>query len=269
MIRALLIPVWAWLAAFVLAPIILLVVIALATSAEGVPPYTLGLRADALRALADPTYLQAFRGSLVMGAVTSLLCLLAGYPMALAIARSPRRDLLMLAVMLPFWTGLLLRLTAWIFILRDEGLLNGLLLASGLIQTPLPLLYSDGAMYVGLVYCYLPFMILPLQARLSAANLALEDAAADLGASPWMVFCCVTLPHSLPGIWAGLALVFVPVAGEYVVPALLGDPGAQTAGRAIWDVFFQERDWPQAAALAVALLTVLLVPSWWARRGGA
>ncbi len=263
MFRALvLLPVWAWLLAFLAAPACILAVIALASPAEGVPPYTPGLGGTALAALEDPYYLDAFLASLRVGAISAVLCLLPGYPMALAIARAEprRRSLLLLLVMLPFWTGLLLRLTAWIFLLRDEGLVNAALLRLGLIDAPLPLLHSDFAMYVGMVYCYLPFLILPLEARLAAADPALEQAAADLGAPPWRVFTAVTLPLSLPGVIAGLALVFVPVTGEYVIPELLGSPSSLTLGRVIWDEFFQNRDWPQAAALSLALLAALLLP---------
>ena len=265
--RALLLwPAGLWLAGFIAVPALILVAIALAAPGEGVPPYTLGLHAEALWALGDSFYLAAFLGSVRMGILTALGCLLIGYPMALAIARSPRRDGLLLLVMLPFCTGLLLRLTAWIAILRDGGVVNSVLLALGLIDRPLLLLHTDGAMLLGMIYCYLPFMILPLQARLVAADLRLEEAAADLGANRWRTFLKVTLPLSLPGVWAGLALVFVPVAGEYVIPELLGDAAALTVGRVIWDVFFQQGDWPQAAALALALLCALLLPGLWVRR---
>jgi putrescine transport system permease protein len=202
-----------------------------------------------------------------MAAAAAGLCLLLGYPMALAISRSPHRRGLLLAVMLPFWSGVLLRLVAWIGLLRDEGLVNALLLRLGLIGEPLKLLHSDGAMLLGLVSCYLPFLILPLEARLVAADRRLEDAAADLGAGPWRRFRRVTLPLSLPGVRAGLALVFVPVCGEYVIPELLGAPSSLTMGRVIWDEFFQAGDWPQAAALAVALLVLLLAPALLLRRG--
>jgi putrescine transport system permease protein len=190
------------------------------------------------------------------------LCLLIGYPMALAIARASEqwRSLLLLLVMIPFWTGFLLRIVAWIGLLGDQGWINAVLLGVGVIQAPLHMLYTRFAMYVGMVYCYLPFMVLPLYARLSKQDPALEEAAADLGSTPLVVFLTVTLPLSLPGIAAGLALVFMPTVGEYVIPELLGGPAAQTVGRALWNEFFANHDWPMAAALANALLIGLLLP---------
>eukprot|EP01035_Chromulina_nebulosa_P000154 gene154-232_t len=233
---------------------------ALATPVEGVPPFRLGLSPVAFGlALGDAVYRDALFGSLRIAGLTAGLCLLAGYPMALAIARSRHRALLLALVVLPFWSGYLLRVLAWIGILRDEGWLNGALLGLGIVAEPLPMLHSDGAMLVGLVYTYLPFLILPLEARLAAADPALEAAAADLGATPWRCFLRITLPLSLPGVWAGLLLVFVPVAGEVVIPSLLGAPESQTLGRAIWEAFFAERDWPQAAALAMLLLALAAI----------
>ena len=208
----------------------------------------------------DLFYADAALKSLAVAATASLFCLLLGYPMALAIARAAPQwqSLLLLGVMLPFWTGFLLRITAWIGLLRDGGWLDAAL--GGLGLPPLRLLYTDAAMYIGVTYAYLPFMILPLYSRLSKRDPALEDAAADLGASPWTVFRTVTLPLSLPGVAAGLALVFIPAVGEYVIPELLGGPSAQTLGRALWNEFFANRDWPTAAALATALLLALAVP---------
>jgi putrescine transport system permease protein len=260
-------PVWAWLGGFVALPALLIAVIALAVSADSVPPFRIGLSFTALEAVfTDPYYLEGFLFSLKVAGLSALFSLLAGYPMALAIARSPPRSrrLLLLLVILPFWTGFLLRMTAWIGILRDDGLLNALLHAVGL--PPLTLLHTDTAMLIGMVYVYLPFMILPIEARLSAADRTLEQAAADLGASPPRVFLTVTLPLSLPGVWAGLALVFVPVAGEYVIPDLLGGPGSLTIGRVIYEEFFQNNDWPQAAALALVLLIGLALPASLVRR---
>ena len=266
--RALLLLPSAWLLLFVAAPAAMLAVIALAVPREGVPPYTLALDLTATAGLLDPFYLHALAGSLAMAVAAALGCLAIGYPMALALARTDpaRRATLRILVMLPFWSGMLLRLTAWIGILRDEGWLNAALLATGLISAPLPMLHTDGAMLLGLVYCYLPFLILPIAARLEAADPALEQAAANLGARPWQVFRRITWPLSRPGIIAGLALVFVPVCGEYVIPELLGAPSSLTTGRVIWDVFFHDSDWPQAAALALALLTLLLAPTLLLRR---
>jgi putrescine transport system permease protein len=165
---------------------------------------------------------------------------------------------LLLLVMLPFWTGFLLRISAWIGLLREGGWLDTALNLFGLPQAHL--LYTPAAMLIGVTYAYLPFMVLPLYARLSKRDPLLEDAAADLGASPAVTFLRVTLPLSMPGVLAGLALVFIPATGEYVIPELLGGPGAQTLGRALWNEFFSDRDWPLAAALATAMLAALLVP---------
>lgn len=265
MMRALLIlPSAAWLLLFVAAPAAMLLGIALSVPADTLPPFRPGFSLDALTtALTDPLYRQAAWGSLRLATFSTLLCLAAGYPMALGLARAApaRRNLLLAALMLPFWTSFLLRILAWIGILRDEGVINTLLLRLGLIRAPLHLLYTDGASLVGIVYCYLPFLVLPLLARLLAADPALEDAAADLGATPMRVFWHVTLPQSLPGVLAGCALVFVPVAGEYVIPALLGAPDTLTLGRAIWDGFFEEQDWPLASALSLVLLAVLMAPA--------
>jgi putrescine transport system permease protein len=263
--RALLLgPTWAWLLAFVAVPAVLLGVIALATAADGVPPYTVGADFGSLAtALTDPYYRDACVASLRNAAICSALCLLIGYPMALAIARSApaRRPLLLLLVMLPFWTGFLLRIAAWIGLLRDDGWLNLLFVSLGLVDQKLRMLHTDGAMIVGIVYAYLPFMVLPLEARLARADPALEAAAADLGAPPWRVFLRITWPLSLPGVAAGLVLVFVPVMGEYVIPELLGGPGSQTMGRVIWSELFDNHDWPMASALSVVLTLVLLVPA--------
>ena len=251
---------WAWLAALLAVPLAIVLVIALAEQNDGVPPFALGVNWDSMVALVqDPLYLAALGLSLKVAAVSTAICLVAGYPMALAIARAGARwrDLLLLAVMLPFWTGFLMRVNAWIGLLKDDGLVNAVLSLAGF--SPVRLLYTDAAMYLGIVYTYLPFMVLPLYARLVRLDPALREAAADLGASPWRVFLRVTLPLSLPGVWAGCALVFVPAVGEYVIPELLGGPRAQLIGRALWEAFFQERDWPMAAALAVGLLGVLAV----------
>ena len=267
-------PVWAWLLAFIALPALIMVALSFSEAAASVPPYDplltwngwmpeLHLLGDNYATLVqDGYYLDAALQSLLVASVSSVLCLLIGYPMALAIARAPERwrSLLLLLVMLPFWTGFLLRIVAWIGLLADDGWINDALLDLGVISAPLHMLYTRFAMYVGIVYCYLPFMVLPLYARLSKLDPALEEAASDLGAGPVRVFCSVTLPLSLPGIAAGLALVFMPAVGEYVIPELLGGPAAQTVGRALWNEFFENHDWPMAAALANALLIGLLLP---------
>jgi putrescine transport system permease protein len=239
---------WVWLLAFVVAPIFVLAVVAFSVPADGIPPFRAGFSFEGLSALTDPVFVQGLLGSFRISATTSALCLVIGYPMALGIVRSTQPQRWLGLLMVPFWSGFLLRLTAWNLILRDTGWLH-----------------TELAMQIGLVSCYLPFLILPLQARMSQADPLMALAAADLGASPLGVLRHVTLPHSLPGVWAGLALVFVPVMGEYVIPELLGDPGAQTFGRMIWDAFFSERDWPLAASLSLALLVLLVPPALLAR----
>ncbi len=263
---------WVWLVLSVMAPILIVVAIALAKPADGIPPYLLGFSPDNLAlVLTDPLYRDALLLSLWVAGISTAACLLIGYPMALAIARSHEtwRDTLLLAVMLPFWTGFLMRINAWIGLLADDGWVNGALAWVGV--GPLTLLYSNTAMYVGITYTYLPFMVLPLYAQLSRLDPTLLEAAADLGAPPWRVFLRVTLPLSMPGIAAGCALVFIPTVGEYIIPELLGGPGAALIGRVLWGEFFSNRDWPTAAAVAVCLLVVLLVIpaviSWLVARG--
>ena len=267
-------PLWAWLLLFIALPALIVLALSFSEAAASVPPYEpllswngwwpqLHLLGDNYVTLVqDGYYLDAALQSLLVASVSSVLCLLIGYPMALAIARAPERwrSLLLLLVMLPFWTGFLLRIVAWIGLLADDGWINTALLEIGVIGAPLHMLYTRFAMYVGIVYCYLPFMVLPLYSRLSKLDPALEEAAADLGAGPLRVFASVTLPLSLPGIAAGFALVFMPAVGEYVIPELLGGPAAQTVGRALWNEFFENHDWPMAAALANALLLGLLLP---------
>ncbi len=263
---------WAWLGFFLVAPAAIVLKISLAVPADAVPPYTALLHWDAgvlphlaitvdsyALILGDPLYLHALLLSVKVAGISTLVCLLAGYPMALAIARAPERhrNALLLAVMLPFWTGFLMRINAWIGLLQDDGWVNAALTALGLSAHRL--LYTDTAMYLGIVYTYLPFMVLPLYARLTRLDPMLLEAAADLGAPPLAAFWRVTLPLSLPGVWAGLLLVFIPVVGEYVIPELLGGPQAQLVGRVLWEEFFANRDWPTASALAVVLLVLLLL----------
>jgi putrescine transport system permease protein len=240
---------WLWLICFVLVPLGVLVEVALSVPDDGIPPFRAALSLDGIAGLADPVFLQGLLGSLRISATTSLLCLLIGTPMALGIARARWPGLWLGLLMVPFWSGFLMRLTAWSLLLRLSGLLH-----------------TEIGMQIGLVSCYLPFFVLPLQARLARADPCLAEAAADLGATPLAVFRTIILPQALPGIAAGLALVFVPVMGEYVIPELLGDPGAQTFGRMIWDAFFSERDWPLAASLSLALLVLLIPPALLIRR---
>ena len=262
---------WAWLTVFLILPLAIVAVIALGKTGQGIPPVTLGFHPENFAALADPFYVGAAARSVKVALVSSLICLLIGYPMAFAITRAPahwRGALLTLAV-LPFFSGFLLRIAAWIGLLRDDGWINAAFVALGVPGAPFTLLYTPFAMYVGIAYTYLPFMLLPLYARLSQRDPALEDAAADLGASRWIVFWRVTFPLSLPGVQAGFLLVFIPALGEFVIPELLGGPAAQTLGRVLWDEFFTNHDWPTAAALAMLLLALLAAPAaWWQRRKG-
>jgi putrescine transport system permease protein len=254
-----------WMALFFLAPFAILLAIAFGESVEALPPVRIGLPpnpASFTLLLEDGFYLAALGRSLVVAGVSAALCVLLGYPMTLAIIRAPEawRHALLLAAMLPFWTSFLLRITAWIGILQDGGWLNAALLALGVIREPLPLLYTDAALHLGMVYGYLPFALLPLYANLTRHDPALLEAAADLGAPPWRRFLAVTLPLSLPGIVAAFLLVFIPALGEFVIPELLGGPGAQLLGRVVWTEFFQNRDWPMASALAIALLLLVIAP---------
>jgi putrescine transport system permease protein len=251
---------WIWLSLFSIVPLGIILLIALARPADTVPPFSFAadLSNFAIAATED-LYRSAFWLSLRTAAISTVICLLIGYPMALALARASERwrGPLLLALMLPFWTGFLMRINAWIGMLRDDGWINAALTFFGL--APARLLYTDTALYIGMVYTYLPFMVLPVYARLAKLDATLLEAAADLGASPFRAFLRVTLPLSLPGIAAGVALVFIPCVGEYVIPELLGGPGAQLIGRVMWEEFFENRDWPMASSLACLLLMVLMV----------
>jgi putrescine transport system permease protein len=259
----LLIPLWAWLLALVAAPLLIVLAIAFAEASAGVPPFVMQLNTSNFALLVeDDYYFSAMLSALRVAVITAALCLVIAYPMALAIARAAERwrlPLLALAL-LPFWTGFLLRLSAWIGLLRDEGLVNHLLQWLGLTDGAVPLLYTDLALQLGMVHAYLPFAILPLYATLARMDPALEEAAADLGARPATIFLTITLPLSAPGALAAFLLVFIPAAGEFVIPELLGPPEANLIGRVLWQEFFQNRDWPVASALAVALLLMLLPP---------
>jgi putrescine transport system permease protein len=206
-------------------------------------------------------YISAFLNSIKVAFVSSLLCLLIGYPIAYGIARSTARtrNILLLLVVLPFWTSLLLRVYAWIGLLKANGVINNVLLWLGVIHEPITMLYTPFAMYVGIVYSYLPFLILPLYANLEKMDWQLLEAAEDLGCRPWQAFYKITLPLSRNGILAGSMLVFIPAVGEFVIPALLGGPNALMIGRVLWDEFFSNRAWPVASAVAILLL-LLLVP---------
>jgi putrescine transport system permease protein len=268
-----------WLVAFFLVPFVIVLKISLSQTVIAQPPYlpvfdlsagwqglrdfVAGLSLDSYRLLgSDALYATSYLRSLAIAALSTLLLLLIGYPLAFGIARMPRRlqPVLVMAVFLPFLTAFLIRIYAWINILQREGLLNDALMALGLIRQPLVWLSTDTAIVIGIVYSYLPFMVLPLYASLEKMDETLLEAAADLGCPRWKAFWLVTAPLSVPGVAAGALLCFIPIAGEYVIPDLLGGSGAQMIGQTLWVEFFQNKDWPVASALAVALLVALLAP---------
>ncbi|HTY93153.1 MAG TPA: ABC transporter permease subunit [Steroidobacteraceae bacterium] len=264
----------AWLFALFLLPFLIVLKLSFSEMRLAIPPYAPflewinGLPHPTLHfnnysfLFTDPLYVSAYLYSLKVAFVSTVLCLLLGYPMAYVIARSHGtwRTVLLMLVVLPFWTSFLLRVYAWIGLLKHNGVINNVLLYLGLIHQPLTMLQTDFAVYVGIVYSYLPFMILPLYSNLEKHDAALLEAAADLGARPFTSFLRVTLPLSLPGIIAGSLLVFIPAVGEYVVPSLLGRTDQLMIGRVLSDEFFENRDWPLASAVAILMLLLLVVP---------
>lgn len=210
----------------------------------------------------DPLYFETYVSSIKFAAITTLWCLLLGYPFAYFMARAQvhLRPLLLMLVMLPFWTSFLLRIYAWKTLLSNNGLVNNALLALGVIDAPLPMMNTPFSLTIGMVYAYLPFMILPLYATLVKLDLRLLEAAADLGTSPWKTFWLITVPLSKRGIIAGSMLVFIPAVGEYVIPELLGGPETLMIGRVLWDEFFSNNDWPMASAVTIIMILLILVP---------
>jgi putrescine transport system permease protein len=268
-----------WMALFFLVPFAFVLKISLSQTAIAQPPYlpvfdiALGWQAlkaafaalsfDNFRLLAsDNLYIFSGLRSLTVAAVATTILLLIGYPIAYAMARLPQRwqAVAMTLVIVPFWTSFLIRVYAWINILQHDGLLNKILLALHIVSTPVVWLSTDSAMYLGIVYSYLPFMILPLYATLAKIDPALLEAAADLGSSPLKSFWLVTVPLSLPGVGAGVLLCFIPIVGEFVIPDLLAGSDALMIGQTLWLEFFTNRDWPVASATAVLLLVILLLP---------
>jgi putrescine transport system permease protein len=264
-----------WLLVFFLAPIAIIMKISFADPIMAQPPYTpmFNWAEDAASRLyvtldnylfvfQDRLYMLTYWSSVKIAFISTVMVLLVGYPMAYAIARAPqsRRSFLLMLVILPFWTSFLLRVYAWLGLLNTHGLLNTTLLGLGIIDAPLEILYTNTAVYLGIIYSYLPFMILPLYASLEKLDGNLLDAAADLGARPARAFLDVTLPLSMPGIIAGSMLVFIPAMGEYVIPTLLGGPDNLMIGRVLYDEFFYNMDWPLSSAIAIVLLTLLIVP---------
>jgi putrescine transport system permease protein len=267
---------YGWLVLFFLFPLLIVMKISVADEAVAIPPYTplfVGGRlhvtgANYLLLLSDSLYWKAYWGAVRYAAIATILTLLIGYPLAYGIARiSVRwRNLLLMATVLPFWTSFLIRVYAWIGLLKENGIINHGLLSLGLIDAPLHLINNDFSVLLGLVYGYLPFMVLPLYAQLERLDPALNEAAADLGARPRHIFRQVTLPLSLPGIAAGILLVFIPAVGEFVIPDLLGGPKTLMIGKILWDEFFTNHDWPTASALAIAMLVLLALPMGLMRR---
>ncbi|MBV9556139.1 MAG: ABC transporter permease subunit [Pseudolabrys sp.] len=265
-----------WLLAFFFVPFLIVIKISLSQTALASPPYLpqftgLGGLRDFFAALSfdnyallgtDAIYLSSYLKSLEVAAVSTAIMLLIGYPLAYGIARSSRRAqaVLVMLVVLPFWTSFLIRVYAWINILQRDGLLNDVLLSLRIIDTPVAWLSSDTAIYIGVVYSYLPFMVLPLYAALEKIDHSLLEAAADLGAPRWKAFWLVTFPLSLPGIGAGVLLCFIPIMGEFVIPDLLGGSDTLMIGQTVWNEFFANKDWPVASAMAAVLLVLLMGP---------
>jgi putrescine transport system permease protein len=253
-----------WLIVFFLLPFALVLAIALGTNApDSAPPVALGVSLENFKLLfTDDLYVAAWLSSLRIAATATLVCLLLGYPMAYAIARAApgRRPLLLMLVILPFWTSFLIRVYAWMGLLAENGILNQVLRWSGLASDPGTILGTEWAVQLGIVYAYLPFMVLPLYASLEKLDTSLLEAAADLGAKPFAAFLTVTLPLSLPGIVAGCLLVFIPAVGEFVIPDLLGGTDTLMIGKVLWDEFFTNADWPLASAVAICLLVLLVGP---------
>jgi putrescine transport system permease protein len=270
---------YALLVAFFLVPFLIVLKISFSQSAIALPPYTpvldlaagwhgieaffAGLSFDNYRLLgSDPIYLLSYVKSLEIAAFSTLMLLVIGYPIGYGMARAPRRlqAVLVVLVVLPFWTSFLIRIYAWMNILQRDGLLNQLLMALHIVRVPPVWLATDTAVYIGIVYSYLPFIVLPLYAVLEKLDESLLEAAADLGCPRWKTFWLVTLPLSSPGVLAGVLLCFIPIVGEFVIPDLLGGSRSPMIGQTIWMEFFGNKDWPTASAVAVVLTCLLVAP---------
>jgi len=268
------IPPYFWLLLFFLVPFAIVFKISLAETTIAQPPYTalyeyvdeiLTVRislANYLFLLTDSLYFDAYVSSLRIAALSTLICLLVGYPIAYGIARvqGPLQSLLLMLVVLPSWTSFLIRIYAWMALLRNNGIINSALLALGVVDEPVRLLNTELAVYIGIVYTYLPFLVLPLYANLVKLDNRLLEAATDLGAGPVSRFLRITLPLSMGGVIAGCMLVFIPVVGEFVIPELLGGSETLMIGKVLWGEFFNNRDWPVASAVATVMLVVLVFP---------
>ena len=263
-----------WLFLFFMLPFFLVMKISFSEAAVAIPPYSeiysfVDQKLQVLLNLgnysllgADELYISAYLGSLKIALLSTLMCLAIGFPMAYAIskARKEAQNVLLLLIMMPTWTAILIRVYAWMGILSNNGLLNAFLMWSGLTSSPIEILNTNTAVYIGVVYAYLPFMVLPLYANLVKHDQSLLDAASDLGSSNFNNFWKITVPLSKNGIIAGCMLVFIPVVGEFVIPELLGGPETLMIGKVLWQEFFNNRDWPVASALAVVMLAILIVP---------
>lgn len=264
-----------WLLLFFLAPFFIVAKISLAELAIASPPFTKMIEwtdsgivtirivfDNFIYILEDSLYVNTYINSLKISVTCTILCLLLGYPIAYGIVRSGpvAKPLLLFAIILPFWTSFLLRVYAWMGLLADQGTINNLLIAMGVIDEPIRMLYTEFAVYLGIVYTYMPFMILPLYANMEKLDGSLNEAAADLGSRPTNTFFKVTLPLTMPGIIAGSLLVFIPATGEYVIPDLLGGGNVQMIGRVLFNEFSRNTDWPVAAAVAIVLLFLLVLP---------
>ncbi len=267
---------YAWLLALFLVPFLIVLKISLSDTALAIPPYVPKFEwAEGIMAFLrqldfenfiflteDSLYWKAYLSSLQIATISTILTLMVGYPIAYGMARAPNewRPTLMMLIILPFWTSFLIRVYAWMGILSQEGFLNQFLLWSGIINEPLTIINTNTAVYIGIVYTYLPFMILPIYAALDRMDGSLIEAAEDLGCSRLMAFWLVTIPLSKNGIIAGSFLVFIPALGEFVIPSLLGGSRTLMIGKVLWEEFFSNRDWPVASAVAVILLLILVVP---------
>jgi putrescine transport system permease protein len=264
-----------WLGIFFLLPFAIVLKISLSDAATAQPPYRPlfewgewrafleGLDLENFELLAgDSLYWDAALSSIRIAAISTILLLLVGFPIAYAMARAPAqwRPVLVSLIILPFWTSFLIRVYAWIGILKPDGFLNQALMGLGLITEPLTILNTEAAVYLGIVYAYLPFMVLPLYATLEKMDYTLIEAAEDLGSPPWRAFWTITVPLALPGVIAGSLLCFIPAVGEFVIPDLLGGSETLMIGRQLWSDFFSNRDWPVASAVAIVLLLILVVP---------
>jgi putrescine transport system permease protein len=268
-----------WLTLFFLVPFLIVLKISLSQTVIAQPPYApvfdpaagwQGLKeflaglsfANYVSLVTDAIYASSYIKSLTVAFVSTLVLLLIGFPIAYGMARMPRRaqPVLFLLVVLPFWTAFLIRIYAWMNILQRDGLLNQALLALGIVDAPLVWLATDTAIYIGMIYSYLPFMVLPIYASLEKLDETLLEAAADLGCPRWKAFWLVTVPLALPGVLAGVLICFIPIVGEFVIPDLLGGSETLMIGQTLWTEFFSNKDWPVASAVAVAMLVVLLAP---------